>query len=258
MCCVLIPAMARTKREDAVFVCFYSFRRRKSEDMLASTARNPSGTSFLRARRTESKRGHCFFIRTSKEPPLVPDETNTQQKPYRLKARTVGLCAAYNRLLNYQCVRSTKPVTYLPSEFVRDTAYSSVRSEAHLQKYPYPEFPDPLFHLSLLGTYFFRNARLLHLRIEQFNRYLLLTSDKVDNDVYRGCGIEPEEDDVEDSSERFVETDHRHYDAFMEGQPPGKTYASRWKGVDSAKRRAHSRLGVSRTQHLEPIGRTRF
>ena len=148
-------------------------------------------------------------------------------------------------------------MTYLPSEFVRDKAYSSVRSEGHLKKYSYPlEFPDPLFHLSLLGTYFFRNASLLHLRIEQFNRYLLV-SDRIDNDAYRGCGIEPEEDDVEDSSDRFVETNHRHYDAFMEGQPPGKTYASRWKGVDTAKRRAHSRLGVARTQHLEPIGHTR-
>ena len=126
--------------------------------------------------------------------------------------------AGYNRLLNYHCVRSTKPVTYLPSEFVRDTAYSSVRSEAHLKKYSYPnEFPDPLFHLSLLGTYLFRHASLLHLRIEQFNRYLLLTSDKIDNDVYRGCGIEPEEDDMEDSSDRYVETDHRHYDEYLEG-----------------------------------------
>ena len=62
---------------------------------------------------------------------------------------------------------------------------------------------------------------------------------------------------MEDSSDRFVETDHRHYDTFMEGQPPGKTHASRWKGVDATKRRSHSRLGVAKTQHLEPIGRTR-
>ena len=55
-----------------------------------------------------------------------------------------------------------------------------------------------------------------------------------------------------------IETDHRHYDAFMEGQLVGKTYKSRWKGVDTAKRRAHSRLGVANTQHLEPIGSTHF
>ena len=132
----------------------------------------------------------------------------------------------------------------MPYEFVQDTAYSSVRSEGHLKKYSYPlEFPDPLFNLLLLGTYFFRNASSLHLRIKQFNRYLLV-SDRIDNDACRGGGIESEEnDDVEDSPNRLVETDHRHYDAFMEGQPPGKTYASRWKGVDTAKRRGHSRLG---------------
>ena len=50
---------------------------------------------------------------------------------------------------------------------------------------------------------------------------------------------------MEDPSDGFVETDHRHYDAWMEGQPPDKTYASRWKGVDAAKKRAHSRLGVA-------------
>lgn len=240
----LIPVMVRTKRED----------------MLASIVLSQSVIFSWRAKRTASNPGQCFVLLERPQNPLSPRTrwNKDTTKQYRLKARTVGLCAAYNRLLNYHCVRSTKPVTYLPSEFVRDTAYSSVRSDGHLKKYSYPlEFPDPLFHLSLLGTYYFRNANLLHLRIEQFNRYLLL-SDKIDNDVYRGCGIEPEEDDdVEDSSDRFVETDHRHYDAFMEGQPPGKTYASRWKGVDTAKRRGHSRLGVAKTQHLEPIGRTR-
>ena len=121
-----------------------------------------------------------------------------------------------------------------------------------MKKFSYPlEFPDPLFHLSLFGTYLFRNASLLHLRMEQFNRYLLVSSDRIDIDAYRGCGIEPEDDDMEDSSDRFVETDHRHYDAFMEGQPPGKMYASRWKGVDAAKRRSHSRLGVAKTQHTQ-------
>ena len=180
-------------------------------------------------------------------------ESETNGVKCWLKARTIGLCAAFNRLLHYHCVRSTKPVTFLPSDFVRQTAYSSVRSEGHLQKFL--EYPDPLFHLSPLGIYYFRNGSLLHLRIEQYNRYLLVT-DRADDDAYRGCGVEPDDDYAEDTS-RFVETDHRHHDAFMEGQPPGKTYAARWKGVASAKRRLHSRLGVSRTQWFEPIGQTR-
>ena len=180
-------------------------------------------------------------------------ESETNGVKCWLKTRTIGLCAAFNRLLHYHCVRSTKPVTFLPSEFVRGMVYSSIRSEGHLAKFP--EYPDPFFHLSSLGTYYFRNASVPHFRIEQFNQYLLVV-DSADSDAYRGCGVEPDDDDAGDTS-RFVETDHRHDDAFMEDQPEGKTHAVRLKGVASAKRRLHSRLGVAKTQHLEPIGRTR-
>ena len=169
---------------------------------------------------------------------------------------TVGLCATFNRLLGYWCVRSTKPVTFLPSVFVQAAEYSSRRSEAHLAKHP--EYPDPLFYLSLLGKYYFRNKSLLHLRIEQFNRFLVVTEDTADSSTFRCSGIEEAEDDDDavDSS-RFVENEHRHYDPYMENQAPGKRYLARWKGVPSARRRMHSRLGVARVQHMEPIGTTR-
>ena len=117
-----------------------------------------------------------------------------------LKARTVGLCATFNRLIGFWCVRSTKPVTFLPSVFVQAAEYSSRRSE----------YPDPLFYLSLLGKYYFRNKSLLHLRIEQFNRFLVVTEDTADSSTFRCSGIEEAEDDDDavDSS-RFVENEHR-------------------------------------------------
>ena len=183
-------------------------------------------------------------------------ESETNGVKTWLKARTIGLCATFNRLLNYHSVRSTKPVTFLPSAFVRDTEYSSRRAESHLARFP--EHPDPLFHLSLLGKYFFRNESLLHLRIEQYNRYLVI-ADKTEGEVSPCGGVShavDDDDDVDESS-RFVETEHRHYDEFMEGQAEGKRYLARWKGVPSAKRRLHSRLGVARTQFFEPIGQTR-
>ena len=169
-----------------------------------------------------------------------------------LRARTVGLCATFNRLLGYHVVRNTKPVISLSPSFVRDTEYSAARSQAHLARYPL--FPDPLFHLGLLGKYYFRSQSLLHLRIEQFNRYLHL--DTRDAELTgASCVGHDEVDDAEDT--RFVETDHRHFDAFMEGEPPGKTYRARGSGVPSAKRRMHARLGVTRTWNMEPIGKTR-
>ena len=169
-----------------------------------------------------------------------------------LRARTVGLCATFNRLLGYHVVRNTKPVISLSPSFVRDTEYSAARSQAHLARYPL--IPDPLFHLGLFGKYYFRSQSLLHLRIEQFNRYLHL--DTRDAELTgASCVGHDEVDDAEDT--RFVETDHRHFDAFMEGEPPGKKYQARRSGVPSAKRRMHARLGVTRTWNMEPIGKTR-
>jgi hypothetical protein len=105
-------------------------------------------------------------------------------------------------------------VTFLPSAFVRDAEYSSRRADSHLARFP--EYPDPLFHLSVLGKYFFRNESLLHLRIEQYNRYLVV-ADNIEGDVSRdGGGIGHDEDDAEeDETSRFVEMDHRHYDNWL-------------------------------------------
>ena len=170
-----------------------------------------------------------------------------------LRARTVGLCATFNRLLGYHVVRNTKPVVSLSPSFIRDTEYSAKRSQAHLARYPL--FPDPLYHLGLLGKYYFRHSSLLHLRIEQFNRYLHVHTPDADLPGASCVGHDEVDDDEEDT--RFVETEHRHFDAFMEGEPPGKKYQARGTGVPSAKRRMHARLGVTRTCNLEPIGRTR-
>ena len=172
-----------------------------------------------------------------------------------LKARTVGLCAAFNRLLGYHPVRSTKPVVFLSSMFIKDNEHSNKRSDQHLAKCP--DYPDPVFYLSHLGKYFFRNESLLHLRVEQFTRYLLI-SDKADTDETSAGTTADDDHNEEDADDaRFVESHHRHFDLFMEQEPPGKRYFSRMRGVPSAKRREHSKLAVSRYWQPEPIGNTR-
>ena len=172
-----------------------------------------------------------------------------------LKARTVGLCAAFNRLLGYHPVRSTKPVVFLSSMFIKDNEHSNKRSDQHLAKCP--DYPDPVFYLSHLGKYFFRNESLLHLRVEQFTRYLLI-SDKADSDETSAGTTADDDHDEEDGDDvRFVESTHRHFDAFMEEEPTGKRYFARIRGVPSAKRREHSKLAVSRYWQPEPIGNTR-
>ena len=82
-----------------------------------------------------------------------------------LKCRTVGLCMTHNRLLNFHVVRSTKPVTFTPSDFVAPRGVRIPREQSHLTKYP--GYPDTLFYLSHSGKYFFRHPDLRHLRIEQ-------------------------------------------------------------------------------------------
>ena len=67
-----------------------------------------------------------------------------------------------------------------------------------------------------------------------------------------------EDGDDAEEEERFVEEHHRHFDAFMEQEPPGKRYPARMRGAFSAKRREHSKLAVSRYANPEPIGQMRI
>ena len=83
-----------------------------------------------------------------------------------LMARTVGLPTAWNRLLNFHFVRSTKAVVYVPPAFAQEACNSSRRTPEHLAQVP--AYPDPVFYCSFLGKYFYRNPRLRHLRVEQF------------------------------------------------------------------------------------------
>ena len=60
-----------------------------------------------------------------------------------LKCRTVGLCMAHNRLLNFRVVRSTRPVVYTPAEFVPSRDSRTSRDPTHVQRIP--DYPDPHF-----------------------------------------------------------------------------------------------------------------
>ena len=94
------------------------------------------------------------------------DEGHEQNACKRwLQARTVGLPVAWARLLTFHFVRSTKSVVWTPSAFVPEPGNASERTPEHLAKFPH--YADPLFYLSFLGKYFYRNPQLRHLRIEQ-------------------------------------------------------------------------------------------
>jgi len=168
-----------------------------------------------------------------------------------MKARTMGECIALNRLLEFHTVRSTKAVMHVPPMFVVDPAYASLRTEKH--RGSSPDYPDPLFMLRIMGHYYLRGERLWHLRIEQFVRYCALFTG-TDADEQQNLTIENtrDEDDV-----RLVERNHRHYDEIMENEPVGKKFPALFKGVAAARRRMHSRLGVSRVNTIEPIGESR-
>ena len=62
-----------------------------------------------------------------------------------LMARTVGLPTAWNRLLNFNFVRSTKAVAYTPYMVVQDVSsgFASLRTAEHLLQYP--AYPDPVY-----------------------------------------------------------------------------------------------------------------
>ena len=82
-----------------------------------------------------------------------------------LKARTVGVCMAFNRLLSFHVVRSTRPCQYVPACFIGKKEYRNLRDPGHVQKFP--DYPDPQYYLNYTQKYFFRNTALRHLRVEQ-------------------------------------------------------------------------------------------
>ena len=132
-----------------------------------------------------------------------------------LKARTVGVCMAFNRLLSFHVVRSTRPCQYVPACFIGKKEYRNLRDPGHVQKFP--DYPDPQYYLNYTQKYFFRNAALRHLRLEQFNRYMYVAGDNDTAVPYTG------EDTIQDEDEDAppVDIHHRNYDEFMEATRPG-------------------------------------
>ena len=169
-----------------------------------------------------------------------------------LKCRTVGVCMAQNRLLNFHVVRSTKPVLFTPSRFVPEKDCRTERDPLHIQNNP--DYPDPQYYLTLTGKYFFRHESLRHLRIEQFNRYFALVSEG--QAVKVGATVEDTHDDEQEDTV-VAETHHRHFDQHTEALCPGTHLPASLKHVEGARRRKQGRLAVSRVPFIEPIGMKR-
>ena len=63
-----------------------------------------------------------------------------------LKSRTVGLCMAFNRMMNFHVVRGTRPCQFTPACFIGKKEYRNLRDPGHMQKHP--DYPDPKYYLS--------------------------------------------------------------------------------------------------------------
>ena len=161
-----------------------------------------------------------------------------------LKCRTVGLCMAYNRLLNFHIVRSTRPVQWTPAMFVPSNDSRALRDPSHVQKCP--EYPDPKYYLNHTQKYFFRNAELRHLRVEQFNRYFAMAGDKDAAPMTLEDTMDDEDDDI------MPDETHRHSDPAMERVPPGTMFKSTCKNVPGCRRRKSARLGSVGSRSLNP------
>ena len=165
-----------------------------------------------------------------------------------LKARTVGLCMAFNRLLSFHVVRSTRPCIFIPACFIGKTEYRNRRDPGHLQKFP--TYPDPQYYLTFTQKYFFRDQSLRHLRVEQFNRYLCVAAGE--NTTGTSYTAEDTVADVDDDAPP-VDLNHRNWDEFLEKINAGTHFRSSAEHVPGCKRRAQTRLGVSRVPFMEPI-----
>ena len=124
-----------------------------------------------------------------------------------------------------------------------------LRDPGHIAKCP--DFPDPHYYLSFTQKYFFRNAALRHLRVEQFNRYFAMAGEVESTTPMTA------EDTINDDRAPPADATHRNYDEQMEETPAGAHFVASCKQVPGCKRRAQSCLGVSRVPFIEPIGTTR-
>ena len=160
-----------------------------------------------------------------------------------MKARTIGLCMAHNRLFNFRVVRSTVPVVYHHTEFVPKPWGRCERDAAHRAKHL--DYPDPHCYMNGTQKYFFRHRSLQHLRLGQWSRYFC-------NDF--GHILTEEDTHGLAEAEGPPDVNHRHHDAAAESMPPGRSFASRAPGVQAARKRRRDRLAVSRAPIFELMG----
>ena len=183
-----------------------------------------------------SKPEKYFYLETTNK-----DETQNALKKW-LQCRTVGLPTAWNRLLNFHTVRSTKAVVYTAPTFVQEPGNCSLRFAEHILAHP--DYPEPMNYLTYNGKYFFRNARLRHLRLEQFNRYCIIMDKSISTTNLTSENTIDDDDSV--NPYRVLDADHRNFDPTMEGTAVGTIFPPSAAGVPSARRRNDERLGVSR------------
>ena len=151
----------------------------------------------------------------------------------------------FNRLLSFQVVRGTRPCQFTPACFIGKREYRNLRDAGHVAKCP--DYPDPQYYLSFTQKYFFRNASLRHLRVEQFNRYLGMAGEAAP--AHNSVDDTVEAEDAAD----VVDTAHRNYDEAMEATPQGTHFLASCKHVPGCRRRRQSCLGVSRVPSLSRL-----
>ena len=154
---------------------------------------------------------------------------------------------AFNRLLGFRVVKSTRPVQYAPVTFIPPDDHRTPREQSHLNAHP--GYPDPKYHLNYTQQYLFRHPDLRHLRVEQFGRFCRFLLNNVKD-------AETLENTISDDSDDEFKPDptHRNSDSVMNSTAAGNRWASISKGLPPTKRRENARLGITRVPFIEPLG----
>ena len=160
---------------------------------------------------------------------------------------------AFNRLLRFHIVRSTRPCVFIPACFLGQSEYRIRRDASHRKEHP--NYPDPEYYLNFTQKYFLRHESLRHLRVEQFNRYLWMSGQKGSDLSTLTTAEDTIEDRAEDADD--VDENHKNFDEFMESLAPGAHFLPIVKDLPGCKRRSQLRLGISRVPTIEPIGASR-
>ncbi len=140
-----------------------------------------------------------------------------------LQCRTVGLPLTLHKLLGHKIIRSTRPFSFLRTQFVPPIVGRAKRTQRDLENHP--ENPDRNGYIGDAQRYLLRSKELRHLRMQQYARYFSEAS-KAKFEARTVEDTQDEQKKKQEYIELYDPPHHRHFDKMTSLMKMGTTFKS--------------------------------